>query len=66
MLRNYLLPLFACAVLLAAGCANVGVSGQGGSGSEKSGGGSVSFPIFTSLNLSEKEPLPIPALRAGR
>ena len=65
MLR-YLPSLLVCAALLATGCANVGVSGQGGSGREKSGGGSVSFPFFTSLNMPENETPPAPAPRAAR
>lgn len=54
MLRKCLPFLLLCLLLLtAAGCGNMGVSGQGGSGRDKSGGGSVNLPFFTSRNAPE-------------
>ena len=44
-----LLIFLGCALLLLAGCGNVGVSGQGGNRGGSSGGGNVSIPFFTSL-----------------
>lgn len=54
MLRKCLPFLLVCLLFLAAaGCGNMGVSGQGGSGRDKSGGGSVNIPFFTSQNTLE-------------
>ena len=56
MLRKCLPFLLVCLLLLtAAGCGNMGVSGQGGSGRDKSGGGSVNIPFFTSHNAPETQ-----------
>ena len=64
--HKYLPLLMACAVLLTAGCGNMGVSGQGGSGRDKSGGGSVNVPFFTSRNAPETHaPVPV-AFQPGR
>lgn len=49
-MRLKCLPLFlGCVLLLAAGCGNVGVSGQGSNRGGSSGSGNVSIPFFTSL-----------------
>ena len=53
MPRNYLSFLLVCLLLAVAGCGNMGVSGQGGSGRDKSGGGSVNIPFFTSRNAPD-------------
>ena len=50
-MRLKCLPIFlSCILLLAAGCGNMGVSGQGSNRGGSSGGGNVSIPFFTSLN----------------
>ena len=54
MLRKYLLLLLVC-LLPTTGCGNIGASGQGGSGRDKSGGGSVNIPFFTSQNTPEAD-----------
>lgn len=52
-MRLKCLPIFlSCILLLAAGCGNMGVSGQGSNRGGSSGGGNVSIPFFTSLNKS--------------
>ena len=60
MPRNYLSFLLVCLLLAVAGCGNMGVSGQGGSGRDKSGGGSVNVPFFTSQSAPETHaPAPV-------
>lgn len=66
MLRKCFPFLFACLLLLAAGCGNMGVSGQGGSGRDKSGSGSVNIPFFTSQNAPETDVPALVALQSAR
>lgn len=67
MLRKCLPVLLVCLLLLtAAGCGGMGVSGQGGSGRDKSGGGSVNIPFFTSRNALETQTPERLAFQPGR